>query len=36
VPLPAVDRYNLVYSSKGTIITAGKISPEVKIFEYIK
>jgi len=36
VPLPAADHFKLAYSSKGTVIAAGKISPEVKIFEYNK
>jgi oligosaccharyl transferase (archaeosortase A-associated) len=38
VPLPALEHYKLIYSSKGTTIDTitGKVYPEEKIFEYIK
>jgi len=38
VPLSALEHYKLVYSSKGTVTdtTTGKVSPEEKVFEYIK
>jgi oligosaccharyl transferase (archaeosortase A-associated) len=38
VPLPALEHYKLVYSSKGTVqdTITGKVSPEEKIFEFIK
>ena len=37
VPLPALEHYKLVYSSKGTMMQpSGKLVSEVKIFEYIE
>jgi oligosaccharyl transferase (archaeosortase A-associated) len=37
VPLPAVEHYRLVYSSKGSVMETGKGSvPAIKIFEYVR
>ena len=37
IPLQAVEHFNLVYSSKGSVMEAGLgMVPEIKIFEYIK
>jgi hypothetical protein len=37
VPLPALERYKLVYSSKGsTMMPSGGLISQVKIFEHIR
>ncbi len=37
VPLQAVEHFNLIYSSKGSVMKSGPgMVPEIKIFEYVK
>jgi hypothetical protein len=37
VPLPALEHYRLIYTSKGSVMEpGGNTVPEVKIFEYAK